>query len=150
MRRAGAVAVGQGKSNAEIAGDLCVGLATVKAHVSHIFAKMGGEPRPDRDLRARGRPRMTPGALTSGRPGDRCSVPCTRPTRRGLQPPVCSRPFCPGHECGVCVRRSCPRGNGSGAGMSGPTESRHGDRLQGSRPPSRVAELPVAPGSEVG
>jgi DNA-binding NarL/FixJ family response regulator len=36
-----AVAVGQGKSNAEIAGDLFMSLATVKAHVSHIFVKMG-------------------------------------------------------------------------------------------------------------
>ena len=35
-----AVAVGQGKSNAEIAGDLFMSLATVKAHVSHIFVKM--------------------------------------------------------------------------------------------------------------
>jgi DNA-binding NarL/FixJ family response regulator len=36
-----AVAVGQGKSNAEIAGDLYMSLATVKAHVSHIFVKLG-------------------------------------------------------------------------------------------------------------
>ena len=36
-----AVAVGQGKSNAEIASDLFMSLATVKAHVSHIFVKMG-------------------------------------------------------------------------------------------------------------
>ncbi|MEX5717423.1 response regulator [Geodermatophilus maliterrae] len=36
-----AVAVGQGKSNAEIARDLFMSLATVKAHVSHIFVKMG-------------------------------------------------------------------------------------------------------------
>ena len=35
-----AVAVGQGKSNAEIAGDLFMSLPTVKAHVSHIFAKL--------------------------------------------------------------------------------------------------------------
>jgi DNA-binding NarL/FixJ family response regulator len=35
-----AVAVGQGKSNAEIAGELFMSLATVKAHVSHIFVKM--------------------------------------------------------------------------------------------------------------
>jgi DNA-binding NarL/FixJ family response regulator len=35
-----AVAVGQGKSNAEIAGDLFMSLATVKAHVSHIFVKL--------------------------------------------------------------------------------------------------------------
>jgi DNA-binding NarL/FixJ family response regulator len=35
-----AVAVGQGKSNAEIASDLFMSLATVKAHVSHIFVKM--------------------------------------------------------------------------------------------------------------
>jgi DNA-binding NarL/FixJ family response regulator len=35
-----ALAVGQGKSNAEIAGELFMSLATVKAHVSHIFVKM--------------------------------------------------------------------------------------------------------------
>ena len=35
-----AVAVGQGKSNAEIAGELYMSLATVKAHVSHILAKL--------------------------------------------------------------------------------------------------------------
>jgi DNA-binding NarL/FixJ family response regulator len=36
-----AVAVGRGKSNAEIAGELYMSLATVKAHVSHILDKMG-------------------------------------------------------------------------------------------------------------
>jgi DNA-binding NarL/FixJ family response regulator len=35
-----AVAVGQGKSNAEIAADLYMSLATVKAHVSHILVKL--------------------------------------------------------------------------------------------------------------
>ena len=35
-----AVAVGRGRSNAEIAGELFMSLATVKAHVSHIFVKM--------------------------------------------------------------------------------------------------------------
>jgi DNA-binding NarL/FixJ family response regulator len=35
-----AIAVGQGKSNADIAGDLFMSVATVKAHVSHIFVKM--------------------------------------------------------------------------------------------------------------
>jgi DNA-binding NarL/FixJ family response regulator len=35
-----AVAVGHGKSNAEIAGELFMSVATVKAHVSHIFVKM--------------------------------------------------------------------------------------------------------------
>jgi DNA-binding NarL/FixJ family response regulator len=35
-----AVAIGHGKSNAEIAGDLFMSLATVKAHVSHIFVKL--------------------------------------------------------------------------------------------------------------
>jgi DNA-binding NarL/FixJ family response regulator len=35
-----AVAVGQGKSNAEIGRELFMSLATVKAHVSHIFVKM--------------------------------------------------------------------------------------------------------------
>jgi DNA-binding NarL/FixJ family response regulator len=36
-----AVAVGRGRSNAEIAGELFMSLATVKAHVTHIFAKLG-------------------------------------------------------------------------------------------------------------
>ena len=35
-----AVAVGQGKSNAEIAADLFMSVATVKAHVSHILVKL--------------------------------------------------------------------------------------------------------------
>ncbi len=35
-----AVAVGQGRSNAEIAGELHMSLATVKAHVSHILIKL--------------------------------------------------------------------------------------------------------------
>jgi DNA-binding NarL/FixJ family response regulator len=35
-----AVAIGQGKSNAEIASELFMSLATVKAHVSRIFVKM--------------------------------------------------------------------------------------------------------------
>jgi DNA-binding NarL/FixJ family response regulator len=38
--RAVAEAVGRGRSNAEIAGDLFMSVATVKAHVSHIFVKM--------------------------------------------------------------------------------------------------------------
>jgi DNA-binding NarL/FixJ family response regulator len=36
-----AVAVGRGQSNAEIARRLFMSLATVKAHVSHIFVKLG-------------------------------------------------------------------------------------------------------------
>ncbi|MHA6765276.1 response regulator [Streptacidiphilus sp. PAMC 29251] len=36
-----AVAVGQGKTNAEIAAELYMGLPTVKAHVSHILTKLG-------------------------------------------------------------------------------------------------------------
>ncbi|MFD2093211.1 response regulator [Blastococcus deserti] len=36
-----AVAIGHGKSNAEIARDLYLSLPTVKAHVSHIFVKLG-------------------------------------------------------------------------------------------------------------
>jgi DNA-binding NarL/FixJ family response regulator len=35
-----AVAVGQGRSNAEIAGELYMSVATVKAHVSHILTKL--------------------------------------------------------------------------------------------------------------
>jgi DNA-binding NarL/FixJ family response regulator len=35
-----ALAIGAGRSNAEIAGELSMSLATVKAHVSHIFVKM--------------------------------------------------------------------------------------------------------------
>ena len=36
-----AVAIGRGQSNAEIAGALFMSLPTVKAHVSHIFVKLG-------------------------------------------------------------------------------------------------------------
>jgi DNA-binding NarL/FixJ family response regulator len=36
-----AVAVGRGRSNAEIGTELYMSVATVKAHVSHIFAKLG-------------------------------------------------------------------------------------------------------------
>ena len=35
-----AVAVGQGRSNAEIAGELYMSVATVKAHVSHILTQL--------------------------------------------------------------------------------------------------------------
>jgi DNA-binding NarL/FixJ family response regulator len=35
-----AIAVGQGKSNAEIAGELFMSVATVKAHISRIFTKL--------------------------------------------------------------------------------------------------------------
>jgi DNA-binding NarL/FixJ family response regulator len=40
-----AVAIGQGKSNAEIAGELYMSVATVKAHVSRLLAKLGAENR---------------------------------------------------------------------------------------------------------
>jgi DNA-binding NarL/FixJ family response regulator len=40
-----AIAVGQGRSNAEIAGELFLSVATVKAHVSRLFAKLGVENR---------------------------------------------------------------------------------------------------------
>lgn len=36
-----ALAIADGRSNAEIAGDLYMSVATVKAHVSHIFTKLG-------------------------------------------------------------------------------------------------------------
>ena len=36
-----AIAVGRGLSNAEIARDLYMGVATVKTHVGHLFAKLG-------------------------------------------------------------------------------------------------------------
>ncbi|PXY35843.1 DNA-binding response regulator [Prauserella flavalba] len=36
-----AVALGEGKSNAEIAGELFVSVATVKAHITHILTKLG-------------------------------------------------------------------------------------------------------------
>jgi DNA-binding NarL/FixJ family response regulator len=35
-----AVAIGQGKSNAEIGGELYMSVATVKAHVSRLLAKL--------------------------------------------------------------------------------------------------------------
>ncbi|GAA3547415.1 DNA-binding response regulator [Aeromicrobium flavum] len=38
-------AVGQGRSNAEIAGELFMSLATVKAHISRIFAKLDATNR---------------------------------------------------------------------------------------------------------
>ena len=40
-----AVAVGTGQSNAEIATSLHMSLATVKAHISHIFTKLGATNR---------------------------------------------------------------------------------------------------------
>jgi len=40
-----AVVVGQGKSNAEIAGDLCMSVSTVRAHVFNIFVKMDASNR---------------------------------------------------------------------------------------------------------
>lgn len=40
-----AVAVGTGRSNAEIAAALHMSLATVKAHISHIFTKLGATNR---------------------------------------------------------------------------------------------------------
>jgi DNA-binding NarL/FixJ family response regulator len=36
-----AKAIGEGRSNAEIASALFMSVATVKAHVSHIFTKLG-------------------------------------------------------------------------------------------------------------
>jgi DNA-binding NarL/FixJ family response regulator len=41
-----AVAVAQGKSNAEIAGDLYMSVATVKAHVSRLLTKLWSFVRP--------------------------------------------------------------------------------------------------------
>ena len=40
-----ALAVGQGRSNAEIAETLFMSLATVKAHISHLFTKLGATNR---------------------------------------------------------------------------------------------------------
>ncbi len=40
-----AVAIGQGKSNAEIAGELYMSIATVKAYVTRIFYKLGVDNR---------------------------------------------------------------------------------------------------------
>lgn len=40
-----AVAVGRGLSNAEIAGELYMSVATVKAHVSHVLDKLGAQNR---------------------------------------------------------------------------------------------------------
>ncbi|MFI8771012.1 response regulator [Gordonia sp. NPDC062954] len=43
--RAVAVCVAKGASNAEIAAELYMSVATVKAHISHIFAKLGATNR---------------------------------------------------------------------------------------------------------
>ena len=52
-----ALAVGQGSSNAEIAEQLHLSIATVKAHISHLFDQARGhQPRPGRHLHARRRP----------------------------------------------------------------------------------------------
>jgi DNA-binding NarL/FixJ family response regulator len=40
-----AVAVGQGRSNADIAAELCMSVATVKAHVSRLLAKLQTDNR---------------------------------------------------------------------------------------------------------
>jgi DNA-binding NarL/FixJ family response regulator len=40
-----AVAVARGRSNAEIAADALMSLATVKAHVSHVLTKLGLDNR---------------------------------------------------------------------------------------------------------
>ncbi|HEY5820742.1 MAG TPA: response regulator transcription factor [Propionibacteriaceae bacterium] len=40
-----ALAIGRGRSNSEIAGELHLSLATVKAHVSRIFTKLGTDNR---------------------------------------------------------------------------------------------------------
>ena len=44
-KRVGVVAIGQGKSNAEIAGELYMSIATVKAYVTRIFYKLGVDNR---------------------------------------------------------------------------------------------------------
>ena len=43
--REGALAVGQGRANAEIAADLHMSVATVKAHVSRLLVKLEAENR---------------------------------------------------------------------------------------------------------
>lgn len=43
--RAVALAIGQGKSNADIAGELHLSVPTVKAHVSHLFTKLDADNR---------------------------------------------------------------------------------------------------------
>jgi len=40
-----AVAVGQGRSNADIAAELYMSVATVKAHVSRLLTKLGADNR---------------------------------------------------------------------------------------------------------
>jgi DNA-binding NarL/FixJ family response regulator len=48
-----AIAIGQGRSNAEIAGELYLSVATVKAHVSNILTKLGLDNRTQLALLAR-------------------------------------------------------------------------------------------------
>jgi DNA-binding NarL/FixJ family response regulator len=37
--------VGRGLSNSEIAGDLCISVATAKSHVARLFSKLGARDR---------------------------------------------------------------------------------------------------------
>jgi DNA-binding NarL/FixJ family response regulator len=39
------MAIGQGRANAEIAAELCVSVATVEAHVTHLLGKLAVENR---------------------------------------------------------------------------------------------------------
>ena len=67
-----AVAIGQGKSNAEIAAELFMSVATVKAHVSRLFQKL--------DSTTGSRSRCSP--MTLGWPEFRSGVGPS-PTRSG-------------------------------------------------------------------
>ncbi len=40
-----ALAIGQGRSNAEIAAELFISVATVKAHITHLLARLGADNR---------------------------------------------------------------------------------------------------------
>jgi DNA-binding NarL/FixJ family response regulator len=64
-----AQAIGQGKSNAEIAAELYMSLATVKAHLTRVLSKLDVDNRVQIALVVAGRPALTRGLRAAARPG---------------------------------------------------------------------------------